>query len=240
AMLAIIIGISIIGIASYWHALMITQIEFLNLVALGFLVAIFSGCLYFLGYIFARSSKTLKYSKTLFNISAIVAFVGIFIVELLVFSQYVSVSRYPLEDCNEKKINFFEVQSFLLCVLTGKTITGEGSQSWTLVSFVIFGMILPFSVLFSIVFGLFHGMGLDALFGKKYGKAVIGVIAFATAFFGTRQLIGIFLIDLLAYGAWGIFGFIIALFFSSAIKFTANEFLKDIKEIEEEIKVTFS
>ncbi|MEM4772512.1 MAG: hypothetical protein QW648_00685 [Nanoarchaeales archaeon] len=208
---------------------------FLNVLVYGFLVVISSGALYFLGYVFAKS-RLAKYSKHFFDASAIVAFLGIFIIELIILSKYVSVSKFPLEEC-KGEINFLETQSFFFCVFLGKKPVGEQSY-WMWLSFLIFGIILPFLVIFSITFGLFFGMRLDKLFGR-YGKPVVSIIAFATAMFGMRQLIGPFLIDLLAYGAWGIFGVMIAFIVASAIRFIGMRFLEDVKHIQESIYGVF-
>ncbi|MEM4461234.1 MAG: hypothetical protein QXY70_03815 [Nanopusillaceae archaeon] len=232
--LAIVVGSILIGISSYMPPVLI-EMGLLNFIALGFIVVIYSGALYFLGYVFVKS-KAAQYSKYFFDASAIVAFFGIFIIELIIFSVYISVSKFPLEEC-EGEINFLETQNFFFCVFLGKKLVGEQSL-WMWLSFLIFGIILPFSVVFSITFGLFFGMGLDKMFGH-YGKSVVSIIAFATAMFGMRQLIGPFLIDLLAYGVWGIFGVMIAFIVASAIRFIGMRFLEDVKHIQESIYGVF-
>ncbi|MEM5831783.1 MAG: hypothetical protein QXT38_00510, partial [Candidatus Aenigmatarchaeota archaeon] len=65
------------------------------------------------------------------------------------------------------------------------------------------------------------------------------IIAFATAMFGMRQLIGPFLIDLLAYGVWGIFGVMIAFIVASVIRFIGMRFLEDVKHIQQSIYGVF-
>ncbi|MEM0243127.1 MAG: hypothetical protein QXT34_01575 [Candidatus Aenigmatarchaeota archaeon] len=229
--LGIIVGIIVIGIFSYANAVLI-GIGFSNFFALGFLVAISSGCLYFLGYVSAKTRNIVKYSKYFFDASAIVAFIGIFIVELLIFSQYVNISKLPIVEC-KGDVSFFEVQRFFFCIFLGSELSGE-QPFWMWISFFIFGFIIPFVLMFSLVYGLFFGMGLHQLFGR-YGKEVVGVIAFVTALFGARQLIGVFLIDLLAYGVWGIFGVMISFIITSMIRFTGRMFLKDIRELTESV-----
>ncbi|MEM5831044.1 MAG: hypothetical protein QXO40_02485, partial [Candidatus Aenigmatarchaeota archaeon] len=239
SIICLIIGVLLIVVGYLSHILLpyfidtnfFLNVFFLNVLAYGFLVVISSGALYFLGYVFAKS-RLAKYSKHFFNASAIVAFLGIFIIELIILSKYVSVSKFPLEEC-KGEINFLETQNFFFCVFLGKKPVVEQSL-WMWLSFLIFGIILPFSVVFSITFGLFFGMGLDKMFGR-YGKPVVSIIAFATAMFGMRQLIGPFLIDLLAYGVWGIFGVMIAFIVASVIRFIGMRFLEDVKHIQQSI-----
>ncbi|MEM0476153.1 MAG: hypothetical protein QW367_00750 [Candidatus Aenigmatarchaeota archaeon] len=228
--LAIVVGSILIGISSYMPPVLI-EMGHLNFIALGFMVVIYSGALYFLGYVFVKS-RAAQYSKYFFDASAIVAFFGIFIIELIIFSVYISVSKFPLEEC-KGEINFLETKNFFFCIFLGKKLVGEQSL-WMWLSFLIFGIILPFSVVFSMTFGLFFGMGLDKMFGP-YGKPVVSIIAFATAMFGMRQLIGPFLIDLLAYGVWGIFGVMIAFIVASAIRFIGMRFLEDVEHIKQSI-----
>ncbi|MEM4511537.1 MAG: hypothetical protein QXD25_01865, partial [Nanopusillaceae archaeon] len=107
-----------------------------------------------------------------------------------------------------------------------------------IISFWVFILILPFAVIYSITFGLFFGMGLDKMFGV-YGRPVISILAFATALFGMRQFIGPFLIDLLAYGVWGIFGVLIACIITGALRFIMLKTFIETEEMKKSIASMF-
>ncbi|MEM0476152.1 MAG: hypothetical protein QW367_00745 [Candidatus Aenigmatarchaeota archaeon] len=195
---------------------------------LAFVLVIIAALAIFIGY----SLKKIW----LINFGFGILFVGILLIELYVFFTFVGIREGVVgyEVC--KELHSSLRLSTISCILMGYKPVNEDAIETA--SFLIFGIILPFAVIFSVTYGLFFGMGLDKMFGP-YGKPVVSIIAFATAMFGMRQLIGPFLIDLLAYGVWGIFGVLIACIITGALRFTILKTFIETEEIKKSIASMF-
>ncbi|MEM0243128.1 MAG: hypothetical protein QXT34_01580 [Candidatus Aenigmatarchaeota archaeon] len=193
-----------------------------------FPLVIFSAILIIVG-IFIR--KTF-----LINLGFGLLFVFILLIELfIIFPAFIGVREKVIsyEVCKEKPLLRLGTIS---CILTGYEPNSENFVD--IISFWVFILILPFAVIYSITFGLFFGMGLDKMFGV-YGRPVISILAFATALFGMRQFIGPFLIDLLAYGVWGIFGVLIACIITGALRFIMLKTFIETEEMKKSIASMF-
>ncbi|MEM5882036.1 MAG: hypothetical protein QXS69_01040 [Candidatus Aenigmatarchaeota archaeon] len=163
-------------------------------------------------------------------------FIGILLIELfIVFPFFVKVKEQAInyELCKSEPLLRL---STISCMLTGYKPVSENVVD--IISFWVFILILPFAVIYSITFGLFSGMGLDRMFGD-YGRPVVSILAFATALFGMRQFIGPFLIDLLAYGVWGIFGVLIACIITGALRFIMLKTFIETEEMKKSIASMF-
>ncbi|MEM4935295.1 MAG: hypothetical protein QXY78_05120 [Thermoplasmata archaeon] len=211
---------------------LLNNIIFINFAPGGFLIVITAGVLYFLGQLATRDNND-KLAVTLFNLSALTVFFGTIIVEMLIFAQYVQIKTIPLKECSEE-VRPSELHRFLSCVLLGYDLGNQPTWAWA--SYIIFGFLIPFSVMATMVYSLFYGAGLDMVFGGgRRAQITLIVLSIATAAFGAKQLIGAFLIDLLAYGVWGIFGLIIAFLLSNFVRMVGMRFLIVKQQVYESI-----
>ncbi|MEM5806433.1 MAG: hypothetical protein QXO07_01535 [Candidatus Aenigmatarchaeota archaeon] len=192
---------------------------------LAFAIVIIAAIIVFIGYLLKK--------LWIINFGFGVLFVGILLVELYVFFTFVGIRegviKYEVCENLEPTIKLTTIS----CILMGYKPVNEDAIE--LASFLIFGIILPFAVLFSITYGIFFGIGIDKLFGP-YGKPIASILAFATAMFGMRQFIGPFLIDLLAYGIWGIFGVLIAFILVGALRSLVIKTFKMLESTKKIIK----
>ncbi|MEM5830815.1 MAG: hypothetical protein QXO40_01250, partial [Candidatus Aenigmatarchaeota archaeon] len=162
----------------------------------------------------------------LINIGFALVFLGILLIEVfIIFPTFYEIREQALEYKKCEEIGVLRL-SIISCLITGYEPVDKDIIN--VVAFWIFIIILPFAVIFAITYGLFHGIGLSEIFGE-HGKTVVSIVTFATAMYGMRQFIGPYLIDLLAYGVWGIFGVLVACIITAGLRFTI---LKTFRETE--------
>ena len=165
------------------------------------------GALIFLGIVSAFYLNNHELAKMFFNISIIVTFFATLGLEMVLFGMYIhKVSTIPYEKC-EKEESPIHIAS---CILTGYKVSSEFA-SWEWASFWIFFILLPFAFVFSFLYGLLAPV-------KLFPTPAMLVMNFVISAYATRQIFGVFLLDLAAYGVWGVVGVFIPLFLSLILK----------------------
>jgi len=182
-----------------------------------------SGVIAVLGYIL-YILEVRSWAKICLNLSPILLFFGSYLVEAVVFAMYVNkASTITVDVCKEtftlSKIE--DLPKFTTCLFTGYYPSyGTSLTSLSFLTFVLFYWFLPFFFLFYFLRGLakdtFRG-----LFGSE-SETVTNVLVFIIAAYGARQMIGSFLIDFAAYGAWGLLGIFIPLMLAVFLKKILN------------------
>ena len=188
---------------------------------LGFLIIILAGVFAFLGYV-SYSVGQNRIAEVLLNAVPVMVFFGFMAVEIAVFTGlWEKQTTVFLEKCEtgwELK-EAGDIPKFLVCVLTG-VYPSEGSiTSVSFVTFILFFWLFPFFFILYFLIGLFESM-FSGLFA--HSRQVTYVMAFIVAMYGARQLIGGFLLDLYAYGVWGLVGIFIPLSLALGIKKVLN------------------
>jgi hypothetical protein len=186
---------------------------------------ILGGVTAFLGYVFFALGKR-DLGKVCVNAAPILIFFGFIAIEVAIFEAYLQKTQtITLEACKETfRIEKMEdLPIFTTCVFTGYYPSKAGDiASVGFVTFVLFFWLLPFAFLFSFLYGLFKDT-LSSFFGSA-GPTVTPVITFIVATYGARQMIGGFLIDLFAYGSWGLVGIFIPLILAVGLKKILDSF----------------
>jgi hypothetical protein len=157
-------------------------------------------------------------AKLLFNISVVIIFIGILMIEMAVFGAFFTKTEISYEKC-EKEENPINLAS---CILTGYKVPGN-FMGWEWASFWIFFIILPFAFIFSVIWGLLSPT-------KVFPKPAMSVITFVLSAYAVRQFFGTFLLDLAAYGIWGVVGIFIPLFISLMVKRVFDTFLGPLEK----------
>ena len=177
------------------------------------------GALIFLGIVSVFYLNNPKLAKMFFNISIIVTFFATLGLEMVLFGMYIQKApTIPYEKC-EKEESSIHIAS---CILTGYKVSSEFA-SWELASFWIFFILLPFAFVFIFLHGLLAPV-------KLFPTPAMLVINFVISAYATRQIFGVFLLDLAAYGVWGVVGVFIPLFLSFILKRVFDIFLGPIEE----------
>jgi MFS family permease len=191
-----------------------------------FPIVIVAGLLAFGGYYYAMKGDANK-AKMFFNSSVISVFFLILIIEALVFAAFMTKGQIPYEECETKRqTQEIKPIEFLSCVITGYTLSSEVEDVlWQQISFWIFFIILPIVFIYSLVWGFLSPT-------KLLPQPAMRVIAFVLAAYAARQVFGTFLLDLAAYGAWGVAGIIIPLLLSLMLKRVFDAFLGPLEVIK--------
>lgn len=184
------------------------------------LIVISAGALAFLGYKFTSDGKV-NVARKCFNLSVILTFFGILVIEMVVFGAFITKVPISYQPC-EKEENPVNIAS---CIMTGYK-PPEEYMGWQWASFWIFFIILPFAFIFSIVWGFLADV-------RILPKPVMMVISFVLATYATRQVFGAFLLDIAAYGVWGVVGIFIPLLLSFMVKRVFDTFLGSAKQAAE-------
>jgi hypothetical protein len=178
-----------------------------------------SGVIAVIGYILYQF-KAISWAKICLNLSPILLFFGSYFVEATAFAMYINkVSTITVNACTEtftlSKIE--DLPIFTTCLFTGYYPSqGTSFTSLSFLTFVLFYWFLPFFFLFFFLRGLVKDT-FKGLFGSE-SETVTNVLVFIIAAYGARQMIGSFLIDFAAYGAWGLVGIFIPLMFAVFLK----------------------
>jgi hypothetical protein len=191
---------------------------------LGFLIIVAAGVCAILSYATYKIYEgtghqvALTLCKDLLNATPVMVFLGFIAIEIAIFTGlWEKQTTVFFEKCEagwELK-EASDIPKFLVCVLTG-VYPSEGSiTSVSFVTFILFFWLFPFFFLLYFFIGLFEGM-FSGLFA--HSTQVTYVMAFIVAMYGARQLIGGFLLDLYAYGVWGLVGIFIPLSLALGIK----------------------
>lgn len=187
----------------------------------GVYMVIASGSIIFVGYVLYQL-KQYGPAKFCLNVAPILLFFGFILIELTVFSAYLSsTSAISVTQCQQGFVmnRVEDIPLFTTCLFTGYYPSqGISFASLSFATFVIFFWVLPFAFLYFFFYGLFESTMTPMFGGGGTGKTVSTVISFIVAMYGARQAIGAFLIDLLAYGSWGLVGIFIPLFLVLGIK----------------------
>ena len=204
-----------------------THSNIINMSPIGFILVITSGIIAFLGYVCGNFDKT-GCAKVCFNLSPLVLFFGMVALEVVIFGQFFPKSQVSATSCSNSESNAVNIAS---CILTGYKVSG-GYSTWTWASFWVFYIILPFVFVFAFLFGLLYPF--TGMFGGgMVGKSVTSVLSFVIAAYATRQIFGAYLLDLFAYGVWGLVGIFIPLFLSFGLKRLFDMFLKPVEQAKE-------
>ncbi|MEM4773056.1 MAG: hypothetical protein QXY78_05115 [Thermoplasmata archaeon] len=219
--------ILILGLIFYIQK--ITETTFLNEKTFwAFPIVIISALFIFLGIILEN--------VFLINIGFALVFLGILLIEVfIIFPTFYEIREQALEYKKCEEIGVLRL-NIISCLITGYEPVDKDIIN--VVAFWIFIIILPFAVIFAITYGLFHGIGLSEIFGE-HGKTVVSIVTFATAMYGMRQFIGPYLIDLLAYGVWGIFGVLAACIITAGLRFTILKTFRETEAIRKSIASYF-
>lgn len=219
---------------------------------LGIQVELFSYPLIFLAIIlvgmFMGISGFLPYTwgKIFRYISYFCLFILILLLELnvmkIVFEKY-HTREITLEACKtlfgekDKPENVMDAVGIWSCITTGYFPSKGGDLGWTI--FAIFYLILPFAFIWTFLYGLMSGMGLESWFGN-FGKSANILLSFIISLYATRQLFGFFLLDMYGYGAWGLAGVFGAIFFVKALQHMTENWFKIEqygKELQDAMKI---
>lgn len=165
--------------------------------------------------------------KILSNTGSVIIFIGIIFIGHVVILQYIFQFRKPdmlLIPC-EKFGGMYETVS---CIFTGYYVKSDKLSD--ILGFILFGIILPLAFLYTFLYGVFTGMGLqNILGGQQSGSKIVAVLSFIIALYGARQLVGMLLLDLLAYGAWGGVVVFAAVVLANIPKFIIDKIVAEIK-----------
>jgi len=216
-LIAIVVIILLIALAIGVIVPMFLNVNVFSITPWAFPIVIIAGALIFLGYLF-YSWGMLEIAKSLFNVSVVIIFIGILMIEMAVFGAFFTKTEISYEKC-EKEENPINLAS---CILTGYKVPGN-FMGWEWASFWIFFIILPFAFIFSVIWGLISPI-------KLFPKPVMSVITFVLSAYAVRQFFGAFLLDLAAYSIWGVVGIFIPLFISLMIKRVFDTFLGPLEE----------
>jgi hypothetical protein len=193
------------------------------LTSLAFPIIILAGLSIFLGYYFATQRSDVKKAKICFNAAVALVFFGILVLELTIFTSFFTKGEIPYEKCEKQE----SLKNLPSCILTGYKVSEEtGYLEWQWVSFWIFFIILPMAFIFSLVWGFLSPTNL-------LPKPAMNVIAFVLSAYAVRQVFGVFLLDMAAYGVWGVGGIIIPLLLSLMLKRVFDAFLGPLAVAEE-------
>lgn len=220
--LAVIFGIIIIfALASFLLRMFIgKELNVFSITPFAFPVIISSGVLAFFGYYFASKGHVYQ-ARLCFNLSVVVTFFGILMFESAMFGAFLVKISLPYQPC-EKEENPINIAS---CIMTGYK-TSEEYIGWQWASFWIFFIILPFAFIFSLLWGFLSGI-------RLLPRPAMMVISFVLASYATRQVFGTFLLDIAAYGTWGVAGIFIPLFLSFMLKRVFDAFLASAEAAKE-------
>jgi len=177
------------------------------------------------------------FAKVFRNISYLVLFICILIVEIQLIKPFVQVSQVNVEQC--KSLFFPEVKEgvsnviinalgITSCILTGYFPQEQSILGW--LTFLLFYIILPFAFIFALIVSLMRDV-LKDIFGNK----IIVVISFVVAAYATRVFFGAFLLQFLGYSAWGLAGIFGAIFIVGSVRKLIEGWFK-LETYAEEIK----
>ena len=177
------------------------------------------------------------FAKVFRNITYLVLFVFILIVEIQLFKPFVQVSQVNITEC--KSLFFPEVKESVSnviidalgitsCMLTGYFPQEQSILGW--LTFLLFYIILPFAFIFVLIVGLMRDV-LQGIFDSR----ILNVLSFIIAVYATRAFFGAFLLQFLGYSAWGIAGIFGAIFIVGSLRKMIEDWFK-IETYAEEIK----
>jgi soluble cytochrome b562 len=215
-LIAVAVIIIIIILITFVIVPMFVNVNIFSFTPWAFPIVILAGVLIFFGYFFAKENPEL--AKCLFNGSVALVFFGILAIETAVFGAFVTKTQIPYQQCGSEE----DPINLISCIMTGYKVSSK-FMGWEWASFWLFFIILPFAFVFSLVWGF---LSLVRLLPKP-STAVISVVLSAYA---VRQVFGTFLLDLAAYGVWGVVGIFIPLLISFMLKRVFDIFLGPIEK----------
>jgi len=187
-----------------------------------FPVLILTGVLIFLGYYLGDRNP--RIASIFLNLSVLIVFFSTLALEMTIFGIYFTkMTSIPYEKCEKEEAPVH----ILSCIMTGHKVASEFGK-WEWASFWLFFIILPFAFVFSLLYGLIAPVQL-------FPKPAMLVIIFVLSAYAVRQIFGAFLLDLAAYGIWGVVGIFIPLFLSFLLKRVFDTFLGPLQNIQQEI-----
>ncbi|MEM5814997.1 MAG: hypothetical protein QXD89_00710 [Candidatus Aenigmatarchaeota archaeon] len=152
-----------------------------------------------------------KWGKSLREIS----YVGLFIAFLIFFFGAIKPfikerTELELEDCvnvffpkSTRDNIIYNALTYTSCILTGKFPAEQGDIGWAV--FFIFYIVLPFVFIFTLIYGLMQGMELSSLFGDSGAtQSIITLLSFVISMYAARTMMGVFILQFIGYGAWGL------------------------------------
>jgi hypothetical protein len=177
------------------------------------------------------------FAKVCRNITYLILFVFILIVEIQLLQPFIQVSQVNITEC--KSFFFPEVKESVSnviinalgitsCMLTGYFPQEQSILGW--LSFLLFYIILPFAFIFALIVGLMR----DVLQGIL-DRRILNVFSFIIAVYATRAMFGAFLLQFLGYSAWGLAGIFGAIFIVGSLRKMIEGWFK-IETYAEEIR----
>ena len=173
-----------------------------------------------------------NWGSVLRSISYISLFIAILLLEMGVMS--VAVEKHPMvsvEKCKGmlppegEKVpqgGIWDAIHATSCILTGyftKELTPLGFAT-----FFIFYFLLPWVFIFAYTYGLMRGMRLETWFGGgEVGKNIITVLSLVISLYATRVMFGVFLLEFLGYGMWGLAGIFGAILIVKGLEHMINK-----------------
>ncbi len=160
-----------------------------------------------------------NWGKILKEIAIFCLFILLLLTEMNLVKPFVKATKIEFEACKslffpstEGKI-VYDALKYASCVLTGYFPTEESDLGWT--AFYIFYIILPFAFAWTFLYALMKEVMRGWITGV--GINVEALLSFIIAMYAARVMFGAFLLDFAGYGAWGLAGLFIAVFFSKAV-----------------------
>ena len=177
------------------------------------------------------------FAKVCRNITYLILFVFILIVEIQLFKPFIKVSQVNITEC--KSLFFPEVKESVSnviidslgitsCILTGYFPQEQSILGW--LTFLLFYIILPFAFIFALIIGLMRDV-----FQSILNSSILNVLSFIIAVYATRVMSGAFLLQFLGYSAWGLVGIFGAIFIVGSLRKMIEDWFK-IETYAEEIK----
>jgi len=177
------------------------------------------------------------FAKIFRNITYLILFVFILIVEIQLFKPFIKVSQVNITEC--KSLFFPEVKESVSnviinalgitsCMLTGYFPQEQSILGWF--TFLLFYIILPFAFIFALIIGLMRDV-----FQGILDRRILNVLSFIIAVYATRAFFGTFLLQFLGYSAWGLAGIFGAIFIVGSLRKMIEDWFK-IETYAEEIK----
>ncbi|MEM5829281.1 MAG: hypothetical protein QW040_00465 [Candidatus Aenigmatarchaeota archaeon] len=163
-----------------------------------------------------------KWGKIFRELSCFFLFTLVIILELgilkMVFVEYKPI-EITLEICTslfgskEKPTEVWDILAVWSCTTLGRYPKSYSSLEWNV--FFLFYILLPFAFIWTFLYGLMKGVGIEDFFNVKW---VSVVLSFIIAMFSSRQIFGFFLLDFYGYGAWGLAGVFGAILFTKGVQ----------------------
>lgn len=144
----------------------------------------------------------------------------------------------PTDQTAEEQQNqiIYGLLTYVSCILTGKFPLEQGDLGWSV--FIIFYLVLPFAFILAFVYGLMQGVNVATIFGgNQTAKNIVQVLSLIIALYAMRTTMGVFILEFMGYGAWGLGAVFISILIVLGLKKMVDDWLDIEKKVEETRKM---